>query len=46
MTSNNSNILNLNTVQTMSSLEISKLCEKQHKHVLIDIDKMLSEIYD
>lgn len=30
--------------QTMSSLEIAELCEKQHKHVLTDIRKMLKEL--
>src|SRR5680860_223771 len=28
----------------MSSLEIAKLCEKQHKHVLVDIRTMLQEL--
>ncbi|SEQ73760.1 phage antirepressor KilAC domain-containing protein [Basfia succiniciproducens] len=33
-----------NNTLTMSSREIAELCEKQHKNVLADIDKMLNEL--
>lgn len=33
-----------NETLTMSSREIAELCEKQHKNVLADIDKMLNEL--
>ena len=29
---------------TMSSREIAHLCEKQHKHILRDIEKMIQDI--
>jgi phage regulator Rha-like protein len=31
---------------TMSSREIAHLCERQHKHILRDIEKMLQDIAD
>jgi phage regulator Rha-like protein len=31
---------------TMSSREIAHLCEKQHKHILRDIEKMIQDIGD
>ena len=36
----NTNIININTVQTMTSLEIAELTGKQHKDVMRAIRKM------
>jgi hypothetical protein len=38
------NNLSTQTEQTMSSLEIAKLTEKEHKNVLADIRKVLDEV--
>jgi len=39
-----SNLINFNQNLTMSSLDISELCNKQHKHVLDDIRKMFEQL--
>lgn len=41
---NQSLVINTQAGATMSSLEIARLCEKQHKHVLVDIRNMLAEL--
>ena len=37
-------VINNQAGATMSSIEIARLCEKQHKHVLADIRNMLAEL--
>ena len=37
-------LTNLSQVQTMSSREIAKLTNKEHKNVKVDIEKMLHEL--
>lgn len=40
----NIQVLEANNVLTMSSIEIAELTGKRHDHVMVDIDKMLSDL--
>ena len=40
----NIQVLEANNVMTMSSLEIAELTGKRHDHVMVDIEKMLSDL--